>query len=250
MAGEPLGVCIDRVIPEELEGIARAKNAVEHGQSKPSAIQLALASAKMWKPGRTLRVCFLDGDPKVHDKIESVAKQWMQYANIVLDFVDGKNGDIRISFKEPGYWSALGTDGLVEAYFPKTAPTMNFEGFSTSTPDDEYSRVVLHEFGHALGCIHEHQSPAGGIQWNKEVVYRELSGPPNNWSQAQVDHNVFNTYQRDMTQFTAFDPKSIMLYSFPKRWTTNNMAFTTNRVLSDTDKKFIADRYPKKKNAD
>lgn len=250
MAGEPLGVCIDRLIPEDLEGVARAKNAVERGQNQPSRIELALATAKMWKPGRTLRVAFLDGDPKVHEKVASVAKQWMQHANINLDFVAGKAGDIRISFKEPGYWSALGTDALVEQYFPKTEPTMNFEGFTTATAEDEYSRVVLHEFGHALGCIHEHSSPAAGIQWNKDVVYRELGGPPNNWSKAQVDHNVFNTYSHEVTQFTAFDAKSIMLYSFPKRWTTNGMEFTTNSELSATDKAFIAARYPKKKNAD
>jgi len=247
MAGEPLGVCIDRLIPEELAGVARAKNAVERGRDQRSPIELALATGKMWKPGRTLRVAFLDGDPKVHEKVASFAKQWMQYANITLDFVSGKAGDVRISFKEPGYWSALGTDALVEQYFPKTGPTMNFENFTTATPDAEYSRVVLHEFGHALGCIHEHSSPSGGIQWNKEVVYRELGGPPNNWSKAQVDHNVFSVYSAEVTQFTAFDSKSIMLYSFPKRWTTNGMEFTTNRELSETDKTYIASRYPKKK---
>jgi len=30
--------------------------------------------------------------------------------------------------------------------------------------------TVLHEFGHALGLIHEHQNPAsGGFKWNREV---------------------------------------------------------------------------------
>jgi matrixin len=245
MAEEPLDVCIDRFIPDELEGVARALNALEHGQTRPLPVELALPSAKMWKPGRTLRVCFLDGDPRVHEKVASYAKQWMQFANIAFDFVDGTAGDVRISFKERGYWSALGTDALVEAYFPKNRPTMNFEGFSLSTPDEEYARVVLHEFGHALGCIHEHQNPAGGIQWNRDVVYRELGGPPNNWSRAQVDRNMFEAYDQNTTQFTAFDDKSIMLYAFPKRWTTNDMEFRTNRALSDVDKTFIATQYPK-----
>ena len=31
--------------------------------------------------------------------------------------------------------------------------------------------TVLHEFGHSLGLIHEHQSPfKGGFEWNKEEV--------------------------------------------------------------------------------
>jgi serralysin len=114
-----------------------------------------------------------------------------------------------------------------------------------ATPDAEYSRVVLHEFGHAIGCIHEHSSPAGGIKWHKEVVYRDLGGPPNNWDKATVDHNVFAVYDKSVTQFTAVDSKSIMLYSFPKEWTLDGMTFTTNGTLSSTDKKFIKARYPK-----
>ena len=155
--------------------------------------------------------------------------------------------EIRISFKQRGYWSALGTDALVKEYFPLAEPTMNFEGFTMATREAEYSRVVLHEFGHALGCIHEHQSPAGGIQWNKDAVYRSLGGPPNNWDKAQVDHNVLSRYSKEQTQFTTFDPHSIMLYSFPKEWTLNNMEFTTNSALSDTDKSYIAASYPKAK---
>ena len=31
--------------------------------------------------------------------------------------------------------------------------------------------TVLHEFGHAIGLIHEHQSPfKGGFEWNREEV--------------------------------------------------------------------------------
>ena len=31
--------------------------------------------------------------------------------------------------------------------------------------------TVLHEFGHSLGLIHEHQSPfPGGFEWDRENV--------------------------------------------------------------------------------
>lgn len=240
-----LQTCIDRVVPPELEAIARAKQAEEHQLAKPSPFELALVSQKMWKPGRTLRIRFLDGDPKVHQRIESHARGWLAFANLQFDFGNHPDAEVRISFTRPGYWSALGTDALVEQFFPKSEPTMNFGGFTMATPEAEYSRVVLHEFGHAIGCIHEHSSPAGGIKWNKPVVYRDLGGPPNNWPKETVDHNVFAVYGKTVTQFTEFDPKSIMLYSFPKEWTLDGMTFTTNRELSATDKAFIASRYPK-----
>ena len=35
--------------------------------------------------------------------------------------------------------------------------------------------TILHEFGHALGLIHEHQSPAsGGFEWDREEVLSPL----------------------------------------------------------------------------
>jgi serralysin len=93
---------------------------------------------------------------------------------------------------------------------------MNFGGLTLESDEAEYSRVVLHEFGHALGMIHEHQNPANEIQWNNPEVYRALGGPPNNWDTDTIDHNMFREYSQDQTQFTDFDEKSIMLYSFPR----------------------------------
>jgi hypothetical protein len=107
--------------------------------------------------------------------------------------------------------------------------------------------VVLHEFGHTLGLIHEHQNPEGGIQWNRDNVIRDLSGSPNFWDLATIEHNMFEKYNRELINGTALDNRSIMLYAIPKHWTTDGFQSEPNEVLSDKDKEFIGSLqgYPK-----
>ena len=47
---------------------------------------------------------------------------------------------------------------------------MNLGWIHDSKSEDELRSVVLHEFGHALGAVHEHESPYASIPWNKEKV--------------------------------------------------------------------------------
>ena len=89
-------------------------------------------------------------------------------------------------------------------------------------------------------------SPDGGIIWNEAEVIADLSGPPNNWTESQIRHNVLNKYSTDQIRGTEFDPDSIMLYAFPARWTQNTGGTRSNEDLSNTDISFIqsADAYP------
>ena len=41
---------------------------------------------------------------------------------------------------------------------------MNYGWIDADSPEEELRSVVLHEFGHALGLIHEHQNPLSGIR--------------------------------------------------------------------------------------
>jgi len=70
---------------------------------------------------------------------------------------------VDLFFASPGgSWSYIGTDATK---LPLESFTMNLGSVDRPT--------VLHEFGHALGLIHEHQSPfKGGFKWNREEVSR------------------------------------------------------------------------------
>jgi hypothetical protein len=248
--------CVDRMLPDELLLESMRHSLAENPNNAPAInrrmlppgvmpdvphIFLAAITGKLWKPGRTLRVRFLDGDPEIHARIPPFAHVWSEVANLKFAFVDDPDAEIRISFESQGSWSYIGTDALV---IPASQPTMNFGWLTRATPADEYSRVVTHEFGHVLGCIHEHQNPANDIPWDKEVVYSYYQGPPNYWTRDQVDVNVFTRYSADITQFSKFDPTSIMLYPIPNEFTIGDFEVGWNKVLSETDRRFAVALYP------
>jgi len=206
-------------------------------------MRMAILNPKKWPHGQTLKVSFLDGDTYVQEKVRNIAKEWENYANIKFEFIEEKNGDIRVAFMlGNGSWSAIGKDASAR---PLNIPTMNYGWLTPNTDETEFRRVVLHEFGHTLGAIHEHQNPANGIQWNKENVYRYFMGPPNNWPREEVDHNIFDRYSKTITNYTDFDANSIMIYDLPAEFTLNNQPVGNyNTELSETDKTFIRILYP------
>ncbi len=235
-------VCTDKdVTPEEL--LKATQIGVGLGLVEdPGAGELA--ATRLWRNGSVLSVRFLGGEKSVQERVERLAHQWEAYANVAFRFVDEGATVIRIAFTpNAGSWSYLGAGNLLH-WFNQNAPTMNFGWLTPNTDDEEYSRVVLHEFGHALGCIHEHQHPEAGIPWNKEKAYTYY-GETNGWSRAEVDAQVFNRYARLFTQFSHFDPTSIMMYPVPPELTDGAFSVGWNTHLSDTDKAFIGHLYPK-----
>jgi hypothetical protein len=206
----------------------------------------ALVKKNKWDKGATINVAFLDGDPSVQQRLKDAVKAWTtpDTASLKIVFINDPNkADIRISFKHAGSWSTIGTSCRS---VPKNQPSMNYGWLTPASTDEELRRVVLHEFGHALGLIHEHQNPGTAIPWNKPNVYRELSGPPNNWDKATIDHNMFEAYGKNETNYTTVDTKSIMMYPIPASWVTDSkFAAAMNVNLSPTDKSFIKKQYPK-----
>jgi hypothetical protein len=204
--------------------------------------ELAMDKSAYWRPGTKLHVGFLSGSAFVKNKVKYFAQTWEHHANIDFVFDDSPNAQIRISFVQGGgSWSYLGRQNL---QIPSDKPTMNFGWFDDNSTDEEFSRTTIHEFGHALGCIHEHMSPAAYIPWDKEKVYKYFMGPPNNWTKEGVDQNLFNKYEASAAYYSTFDPFSIMLYRISNDLTIGDFETPNNTVLSPTDKMFIHSLYP------
>jgi serralysin len=202
--------------------------------------ELALWRNKLWPISKRISVKFIDNNPLLENKIIEYANEWSEYANIHFDFIKSGSAEIRISLKNDGTsWSVIGTDALD---IPQNIPTMNFGWFDNFTPNEEIRRTTLHEFGHAIGCIHEHQTFDCPIKWDKIAVYNEYL--KHGWSRQKVDNNIFGIFKQSEITNSVFDRNSIMLYPVDKNLTLDKLGTDMNMELSENDKKFISSCYP------
>jgi hypothetical protein len=256
----PIRMCFERILPpHKLEAAAR-RAIEENPENRPrfatgTPVEAAAVTGKMWAQNRTLRIKFLGGDQVVRNRVMRWANVWTGYVNLKFQWVgDDEPADIRIDARynpADGSWSFIGTDALeigpaepMDGALPGT--TMRLGWLLPTSDDEEYSAVVLHEFGHgAVALIHEHQSPAANIPWNRPRVYQLLGGPPNNWPKQTIDENMFDRLAADQTQYTQMDPKSIMMYPIDPSLTLNGFSVGWNTTLSPLDIQFSTQRYPR-----
>ena len=253
-------ICFERIIPDELDAEQHVRRALRNemmasvaGNQKLNAsdvahvARMAVVTSKKWGSGFTLRCRFLDGSAKMQKKVRLLAKGWEKFANVKLKFVAKGPEEVRISFyADAGSWSAVGRDALNTAYFPVHQPTMNFGWVRDDSDTVEDKAVILHEFGHALGCIHEHQAPTFDRKWNQAAVMKYFQGPPNFWDADAIKSNVLSKYSPKGIKATKFDPESIMLYAFDAELFSDGRGPTNENVqLSVTDQAMIKEMYPK-----
>lgn len=237
---------------------------------KYSPQHAAFVSDKLWPPGTTIKVAFMsDGegvsrtssqrilniaddsgnklkpDPlqrkvdgmSIQEAVRKiVSERIVPIVGIKIVFVDDvTDADIRISFEESsGAWSLIGTDCLNESDVTKA--TMNLGWFDVAT--------TIHEFGHALGMIHEHQNPEGNkIEWDKQKVF-EWAKSTQGWDKETATHNIIDRYDADSINGSEYDPLSIMLYFFPDNLTLNGKGTQQNLRLSAYDVKYLTLMYP------
>ena len=233
---------LEQTLAEDNVDPSIVHSCVEKNLEGEGHLRTAALRNKLWNVGQVIRVKFMDSlSNTLRLRIEKAAREWELYANVRLQFVRRGKAEIRIGLNpQEGSWSYMGRDAL---YLDSLSKTMNFGWFTDRTPDYEIRRTTLHEFGHALGLIHEHQNPLQNIQWDVEKVYSYYA-QSQGWSRQDVDQNLFRKYSSSQTQFCRYDPLSIMHYSVPKQLTLDGFEVRWNYLLSVEDKGFIGRMYP------
>jgi hypothetical protein len=254
------------------------------GASEFQATQSVIQVSQVWtRREQPITAAFLGGSTELRTQIVATVQAWSESSGVAFDFGPAGSlrewsrqdqtykAEVRISFDEVGYWSFVGAESVDPSLTASNQPSMNFQQFDKGLPPD-WQGVVLHEFGHALGFQHEHQSPNAHcdseFRWEDDAkyvkqtniygsyvpdssgrrpgIYTVLGGPPNNWSRSQIDFNLKSLPATIDLRFSAFDPRSVMMYSF-QSWmfvdANSACQIQENVQLSDEDKRAAAASY-------
>jgi serralysin len=159
----------------------------------------AIEPTKKWQNGATLKVCFTESAPAaIRQRIAAAAGEWTRWANLHFAFAPGDGRcdahtqyDITIGFAGAGSASQVGTDSRRALPPSMTLGGLNDPTGAVARNPAEFNRIVMHEFGHAIGLEHEFQRPdarcSDRIDWTKaKAAYAKHMG----WTGAQVDSNL------------------------------------------------------------
>ncbi|EPQ29004.1 uncharacterized protein PFL1_03294 [Pseudozyma flocculosa PF-1] len=219
------------------------------GKPKTHAVNAVIANReKLWSSNpQDIRFFFMEGTPQQQDKVRTVIDEWTWYANVrFVEVGSPADSQVRIRFDpSDGSYSYVGTDcEMIDG----DKHTMNLGWIDrTSSLTRNERATILHEFGHVLGLLHEHQSPAhGGIAVQNVDLALELYRRKQGWSDKQIHEQVIDVYgAKEVSNYSQVDTTSIMQYPQPKELTGLKEDIPFNTELSQLDKAYMVLQYPR-----
>lgn len=197
-----------------------------------------------WEPAKwrspRIRIAFLDGDAASRALVMTVAKEWLPGLKLSFTESTDTTGDVRITFTGNGVWSKIGQTADT---VPDGEPTMGLAGVLQSRNADVRRAYILHEFGHALGALHEHQRHDAPLTWKTDAVYAYYARMYG-WSEAQVDKEVILPLQESSTIASPqFDRFSVMMYPILEGFTKEGFVQPWNSKITEVDRRTMAEFY-------
>ncbi|QVW24480.1 peptidase M12 [Pseudomonas hormoni] len=206
---------------------------------------------KYWQTGKTLKILvFKHHNEQFFEAVKNGASKWLPHVNLKFDFIemdeeeifssDDFLGDIRVDCQEymfgTGGSSSIGTDSRTGD------PQASSMTLGTNFTSPHYESTVIHEFGHALGLVHEHQHPDAVIPWDLEKVYAYYSTV--GYSRDQVDTQVLPVDRNPGQTYAPYDRHSVMHYEIPSDLTIGNWHQPNPTQISQSDIAFVRKIYP------
>ncbi|KAF7325505.1 ZnMc domain-containing protein [Mycena kentingensis (nom. inval.)] len=202
----------------------------------------------------------INGTPQQQAIVDNVLAEWFLYANVQFQRVAVGAGMFTISFINWVEYSGIGntnaSGNLAISAMPRV--TVNLPDISHGDiPTDSDRAAILHTFGHILGLVHEHRSPANGgsLTLDSGAIQAATSSLP--YDAATAQKHIVDLYNNtDLTNYAEPDHLSIMRYfgtsvdastiTDGTNWTARFFATPPNFELSDQDKAFMVLMYPRR----
>jgi hypothetical protein len=193
-----------------------------------------------WRTGQIITVALLNGTKEQEAAILAIAKEWEAHGNIKFEAADAARAMVRISLgKADANYSLVGTDIL---QVKPSECTMQLDAALFGKKKDQFRKVVLHQFGHVLGMVHEFNPVDGGFQWDKPFIARTYNRA--GWSATDIQQNIYGLYTHRITNGWRFDRSSIMHLGIALRHMNGGVPILNNYDISDGDKDWVSSRYP------